>query len=327
MSTLKIGFAGFRHGHIFGLYGVAENNPDVEIVAAWEENDDAKKAAIEKKNVNFNCDTYEEILNNPDIDIVAIGDYYGRRGELAIKALKAGKHVIADKPLCTSLKELKEIKKLVKKTGLKVGLMLDLRYDKNMLRAKQLIEDGEIGEVNNILFGGQHPLYYGERPSWYFEEGKHGGTINDIAIHAMDIIKNYFKLDVVDICSARCWNKLADKEPQFKESAQFMLTMTNNVGVIADVSYTVPNGIGFDLPYYWEFKVWGTEGMICFCPKDEPVKLYKKTEDKVTLCDGIVTDRNYLKDFIDDINGKVDYTTGILASSEETLKIQAKAGK
>ena len=322
----KIGFAGFRHEHIFALYLLAEESKNVEVVAAWEENAKAK-AFAETKGVTFNCDTYDEMLNNAYIDIIAIGDYYGRRGELVIKALKSGKHIIADKPLCISLEELYEIKHLVSEKNLKIGMMFDLRYNKNVLTAKKLIDAGEIGEINNISFGGQHPLLYGERPGWYFEEGKHGGTINDIAIHAIDIIKNYLNLDVKNICAARTWNKLADKEPNFNESAQIMLELSNKVGLIADVSYTVPDKIGFDLPYYWEFKIWGTKGMLTFSFSSENVELYKKTEDKVIICEGTESNKNYLTDFIDDIEGKSNFTEGILASAEETLKIQAFADK
>lgn len=322
----RIGFAGFRHGHIFGLHNVAKNNDNVEIVAAWEENSEAKSAA-EEKGVSFNCGSYEDMLNDSSIDIIAIGDYYGRRGELAIKALKAGKHIIADKPLCTTLEELDEIRSLAKEKNLKVGLMLDLRYNMNILTTKKLVEEGEIGEINNISFGGQHPLYYGSRPSWYFEDGKHGGTINDIAIHAIDVVKNYLHLDLKQVCAARTWNKLADKEPQFKESGQFMLTLSNGAGLIADVSYTIPDKVGFDLPYYWEFKIWGTEGMIAFTISSEYVELYKKTEEKVILCAGTPCDSNYLTDFINDIKGNADFTDGILASTEETLVIEAVANK
>lgn len=326
MKKLNIGFAGFRHGHIFGLYNLAKNSDEVQIVYAFEENEEARISACEK-GVIFNCDSFDLMLNDDSVNVIAIGDYYGRRGELAIKALKAGKHVIADKPLCTSLKELSEIRKLANEKNLKVGLMLDLRYNKNILTAKKLVEDGEIGEINNISFGGQHPLYYGSRPSWYFEEGKHGGTINDIAIHAIDIVKNYLGLDVKEILAARCWNKLADKEPDFKESAQFMLSLSNNAGLIADVSYTIPDKIGFDLPYYWEFKIWGTKGMLAFTISSECVELYKCDEESAILCKGTDSGSSYLADFISDIKGETDFTEGILNSSEEVLKIQSAADK
>ena len=122
MKKLNIGFAGFRHGHIFGLYNLAKNSDEVQIVYAFEENEEARISACEK-GVIFNCDSFDLMLNDDSVDVIAIGDYYGRRGELAIKALKAGKHVIADKPLCTSLKELSEIRKLANEKNLKVGLL------------------------------------------------------------------------------------------------------------------------------------------------------------------------------------------------------------
>jgi predicted dehydrogenase len=167
MKKYGIAFAGFRHGHIFGLYNAALENESINVVSAWEENEEAKKSACEN-GVVFNCESFEDMLSDEKVDIVAIGDYYGRRGRLAIKALEAGKHVIADKPLCTSLDELYEIKRLAKEKNLKVGMMLDMRYNKNVLAAKKLVESGEIGEINNVYFGGQHPLLYGERPAWYF---------------------------------------------------------------------------------------------------------------------------------------------------------------
>ncbi|MEZ4683286.1 MAG: hypothetical protein R2932_54665 [Caldilineaceae bacterium] len=53
---------------------------------------------------------------------------------------------------------------------------------------RNLIRSGLIGEIHAINFGGQHPLMLDTRAAWYFEPGKHGGTINDIAIHAVDAI-------------------------------------------------------------------------------------------------------------------------------------------
>lgn len=324
MKKFKIGFAGFRHGHIFGLYNLAKNNDEVEIVAAWEENEDAKKQA-EASGVIFNCNSFEDLINNPEIDIIAIGDYYGRRGELAIKSLKSGKHIIADKPLCTSLNELEEIKRLSIENNLKVGLMLDLRYHKNFVTASRLLSEGHIGEINNICFEGQHKLSYGERPMWYFEEGKHGGTINDIAIHGIDIVKYYCGLDIEKINAARCWNKFADKQPKFKESAQFMLTLTGGAGLIADVSYAQPSNIKFPFPYYWGFKIWGTKGVLAFTVSSPYVELYKNGENELLTFEGEATSRNCLVDLLKDIKGEASYTEGILSSVCDTLTIQAFA--
>jgi predicted dehydrogenase len=60
------------------------------------------------------------MLDEVEVDIVAVGDYYGVRGERVIAALERGKHVIADKPLCTSLAELDRIEQLAAEKGLSV---------------------------------------------------------------------------------------------------------------------------------------------------------------------------------------------------------------
>ena len=124
------------------------------------------------------------MLEETDCDAIAIGDYYAQRGSLIIQALSHGKHVISDKPLCTSLDELDEIERLAAAKSLKVNCMLDMRDSAPFISVRKLIRQGLIGEVHAITFGGQHPLLLGKRPAWYFEPGKHGGTINDIVIHA-----------------------------------------------------------------------------------------------------------------------------------------------
>ena len=86
MNKIRIAFAGFRHGHIFGLYGLAGKREDLEIVGAYEADEAARKAA-EEKGVVFRYETYEALISDPEVDVVAIGDYYAARGELALRAL------------------------------------------------------------------------------------------------------------------------------------------------------------------------------------------------------------------------------------------------
>ena len=66
---------------------------------------------------------------------------------------------------------------------------------------------------------------YGRRPDWYFEKGKHGGVINDLAIHGIDLVRLFTDSDVEQVLSARSWNFYANEEPAFLDSAQFMLKM------------------------------------------------------------------------------------------------------
>ncbi|MBR2322285.1 MAG: Gfo/Idh/MocA family oxidoreductase [Clostridia bacterium] len=332
---MKIAFAGFRHGHIFVLYEMAKNHSDYEIVGAFEELDSAKNTAIEK-GVTFNYSTYRALLDDKSVEVVAIGSAYGDRGQMAIEALKAGKHVICDKPLCTSLSELNEIEKLSKQNGLTVSCMFTMRFDKKIASVKKLIESGKLGKINNVYFGGQHPLQYGRRPSWYFEKNKHGGVINDIAIHGIDTLSYLFGGKVEKINGARCWNAYAKEEPEFLDSAQFMLTLSNGAGVIADVSYAIPDGVEFKLPYYWQYFIWGTEGMIGFSlsekqfksgGEEQPAFYYVKgNESPIPLEEFDVGD--YLTDFLRVVNGEDNQIlpmSEVLSSTRATLEIQRRS--
>ena len=121
----KLVIAGLRHGHIYSLYDRAMKDAGCQIAAVCEEDAAARSAA--RPDITVNYDSITRMLAEVPCDAVAIGDYYGKRGAIAIEALKAGKHVISDKPLCTSLDELARIEAIAKEKGLKVGCMLDVR--------------------------------------------------------------------------------------------------------------------------------------------------------------------------------------------------------
>ena len=108
---LKILFNGFRHGHINVLYKKVAESDIAEIAGCIEENEAARKNAEEKLGASFSDKSYDEWLTT-DIDAVAVGNAYGDRAKVIIKALEAGKHVIADKPICISFEELEKIREL-----------------------------------------------------------------------------------------------------------------------------------------------------------------------------------------------------------------------
>lgn len=324
---MNIAFAGLRHDHIFALYTMAEMNPLYRIVGAFEEDDDARRRA-EIRGAVCSYTSFDELLRDPTVDVVALGGCYGDRGNMAIKALQSGKHVIADKPLCTALDELDEIERIAKERGCKVSCMFTMRFEKKINALKALVASGALGEINNVYFGGQHPLQYGRRPMWYFKEGKHGGVINDIAIHGIDVLSYALGLEARQILAARCWNKIADKQPEFKESAQLMLTAQNGAGILADVSYAIPDGIEFDLPYYWQFYIWGTKGTLRFSLNEKASYYYLSSQKEPFLLDEEEVKTDYLTDFynlVSGCGGTVLPMEDVFRSTRTALEIQSKA--
>ena len=302
--SLNLAFVGFRHGHIYDLYRRAQAMPEIEVVAACEE-DAAARAAPLQEGVTITHTDYARMLADCDCDAVAIGDYYAIRGQRALGALSAGKHVVSDKPLCTRLDELDRIEALAGEQGLSVVCMLDMRDVPPFITARAFIQRGTIGEVHAVYFGGQHPLRIGTRPAWYFEPGKHGGTLNDIAVHPLDAIPWITGLQFASIRAARCWNAFADDYPHFEGAGQVMLTLENGAGVMGDVSYMMPNSSGGTLPFYWRTTFWGRKGVLEVSWNQDHVTLALDGEDGVRqepLLEG--NPGGYLRAFLHDVAGE-----------------------
>ena len=257
MSKMRLAFLGFRHGHVMGLYKSAQQHPRVEIVAAMDEDAAAATAA------GVTHGRYDDVLASRQVDAIAVGDYFGRRGQIIIRALEADKHVIADKPICTRLAEVDRIAALAADKRRSIGCLLDLRDHGPFLTMRRLIRDERaLGEVRTVNFTAQHPLLLGKRPAWYFEDEKHGGTINDIGIHAIDAIPWLTGRTIVEATAARAWNARLPQHPKFQDAAQVMLKLDNGGGVLGDLSYLAPDGIGYAVTQYWRVTCHGDAGVI-----------------------------------------------------------------
>lgn len=304
MKTL-FAFVGFRHSHIFDLLAGVRERKDCEIVACCEEDEATREELSSGDKVEITHTNFRQMLSEVDCEVVCVGDYYSRRGELTIAALRAGKHVLSDKPLCTNLGEHAQIEDIARRAGLSVGLQFDLRGAGPFIKLREIIQSGEIGEVRTVRIEGQHPLLLGKRPAWYFEPGKHGGTLNDIGIHAFDFVPWLTGQNWKDVVAARSWNVKADEFPHFKDGSQLMATLDNGAGVLADFSYLAPDKAGYQMLHYWHVTIHGTKGLAQTNLNAATVGVvldHYEGMDQRPVAPAI--QRRYLEDFINEIRGQ-----------------------
>ena len=326
MKPLSLAFAGFRHAHIFDLYRRALDHPDIEVTGTWE--NDFPASLMPAHNMSPSHSSCEDLLDS--CEAVAVGDAYGRRGQIAIQALRAGKHVIADKPLCTSLDELNEIESLAKAGNLRVGMMLDMRDHGNLICLRQVVKSGRIGEVQTVSFSAQHPLLWGIRPAWYFEPGMHGGTLNDIAIHALDFLPWVTGLTIEKADAARTWNAKATLAPHFNDCGQFLLRLSNGGGVLGDVSYLAPDKCGYAIPNYWRITIHGIGGFAETSYKATGVSVADdNSQEPEQIPPAPARPGGYLEDFLADVAGTpraACRTTGsCLSATRQALELEIQA--
>jgi predicted dehydrogenase len=89
----------------------------------------------------------EELLKDPDVDVVHINSPIPDHAPMSIAALKAGKHVLCTVPMATTVEECKQVVDLVKKTGLKYMMAETVVYSREFLFLKELYQKGELGKI------------------------------------------------------------------------------------------------------------------------------------------------------------------------------------
>jgi predicted dehydrogenase len=327
---LKIAFAGFRHGHIMGLYNACKSHPQVRLVAACEEDPATVESLKSAGKVDVTQTDYRKMLETVDCDAIAVGDYFSKRGGIIISALQSNKHVISDKPICTKRHELDQIANLTHDHNRRLGCLLDLRDSGVFITARKLIQSGAIGKVLALVFTAQHPLMLATRARWYFEPGKHGGTINDIAVHAIDAIPWITGQAITESICARVWNARVPEFPHFQDGAQVMLKLEGGAGILGDLSYFTPDGLAYSAPQYWRLTFHGSEGMIEASFSQRTLTL-ANAPDKAPHAVDIAPDvpNGCLEAFLKDIAGASDEssltTQNVLDASRRTLMIQEAA--
>jgi len=273
--SLRVAFVGFRHGHVQSIYKAVKALDYAEIVGVVEEECDANQylAGLGLENTH---NTFDDLLDDVDFDLVCCGDYYAKRGEVAIKSLRAGRHFHTDKPLCTDINELREMKRLCQENNVEINVHLSMRYRASSLTMLRAIQDGHIGKFLAASSFGQHPLGYPDtRPHWYFEEGKHGGTINDLWIHGADLLRWITDLEFETVVSAECWNARLPEVPFFQDGAQCLMTMEGGPRVLADISY-MP-GMG------WQFFISAEEAYMITRGEDIIIRRQGQEDQKIEL--------------------------------------------
>lgn len=158
-----------------------------ELLAISDANSEsAEKAA---QSLGIKSLDIEDILQNPEINIISIATPNAHHAELACSALRSGKHVLCEKPVARNAEEAYKILKVSKETGKKVKVGSNHRYFSSVLKARQIVDSGYIGKI--VSFNGRIG-HNGERikGSWFWDkEQSGGGAILDNGCHLLDIAR------------------------------------------------------------------------------------------------------------------------------------------
>lgn len=125
----------------------AKVTPEIRVSHGYARNPETRQAFCQKYGY-VAASSYEEMLENPDIDAVLLITPNLGHYQQMLQAVEHGKHIFIDKPLTATLEEGAAAVKAVEKAGLVLGVDHEARYDRGVRRLKQAIEAGALGRLN-----------------------------------------------------------------------------------------------------------------------------------------------------------------------------------
>ena len=171
--------------------------PDVEIVAGADLIPGKAEAFFKKhgvQGVKTDYASHKEMLADEalQLDAVSVCTYNRTHAVCAIDAMKAGVHVLLEKPMCVTTEEAIEICRAEKETGKVLSIGFQPRLDENMKMIKKIVESGELGQIYYIQTGGGRrrgiPTPFG---TTFIEDKTAGlGALADIGCYSLDMVLN-----------------------------------------------------------------------------------------------------------------------------------------
>ncbi|HLI00083.1 MAG TPA: Gfo/Idh/MocA family oxidoreductase [Acidimicrobiales bacterium] len=234
---------GLDHNHISGMCnGLVEAGGTLKWVY---DPDPAKVAAFTARYADVQVASSEgAVLDDPEVALVAGASVPGDRAALGLRVLDHGKHYFVDKPPLTTLDQLAEVRAKVAETGKKYAVYYSERlHVESAVFAGQLIADGAIGRVIQVLGMGPHRLNAPARPDWFFDKARYGGILCDIGSHQLEQVLFYGGSDHGTVTSSRVGNFAHKDHPGLEDWGDVSVVLDNGAVGYCRVDWFTPDGL------------------------------------------------------------------------------------
>ncbi|MEI3605296.1 Gfo/Idh/MocA family oxidoreductase [Pseudogracilibacillus sp. SE30717A] len=225
-------------------------NAEVVAIASESGKDRAQKVA-DHFNIKTVYDSYEKLLQDPDIDAVYIPLPNFLHKKWVIEAAKLGKHILCEKPVALNRNEFTEMKEACQRAGVLLMEAFMYYFHPQHERVREIMDSGEIGSVRYMQAGFTFLLPDEKRnESIKMSEEKGGGSIYDVGCYAIHAIRNILREepDTVQV------DAVIDEQYQIDTDSVGYLTFPSGARATFDSS--------FNLEMRNEYRLFGTKGKI-----------------------------------------------------------------
>jgi predicted dehydrogenase len=235
--------AALDHGHIYGMCnGLQEAGGRLK----WVYDPDSSK--VDKfisvyPHVRA-AGSLEEILQDAEVMLVAGAAIPSERCALGLQVMSHGKDYFTDKAPFTTLGQLAEARAKVMETGKKYAVYYSERlHVESSVYAGQLIEQGAIGRVLQVIGLGPHRISLANRPEWFFQHEQFGGILCDIGSHQIEQFLYYTGATDAQVVHSKIANYQHKEHPTFEDFGDATLIGNNDATGYFRVDWFTPDGL------------------------------------------------------------------------------------
>lgn len=231
------------HGHIYGMCnGLLEAGARLK----WVYDRDEKKVAqfVQKFPQVQVALRLEDIWNDQEVLLIAAAAIPNERADLGMQAMKAGKHYFTDKAPFTTLEQLEAAKRACKETGKKYAVYYSERlHVESAIYAGELVSQGAIGRVIQMIGLGPHRLQAASRPSWFFNKEQYGGILCDLASHQIEQFLYFSGNKSAKVLSSQVANYHHKQYTELEDFGDIHLAGENGATAYIRVDWFTPDGL------------------------------------------------------------------------------------
>lgn len=257
--SIRFGVIGLDHAHIYSMTSAVQRGGG-QLVAVYG-SDPKQIADFRAKFGDVKLARSEdEILQDKSIQLIAGAPIPDQRAPLGVRAMRAGKDYLADKPGIVTLEQLAEVRRTVEATGRKFAIMYSERLEvRSAVYAGELIRQGAIGRVIQTVNLAPHRVNAPSRPEWFWDKARFGGILTDIGSHQADQFLYYTNSTQAHVVAAQTGNLAHPNHPKFEDFGDMMMSGNGGTGYVR-VDWYTPDGLST-----WgdgRLFILGTEGYI-----------------------------------------------------------------
>lgn len=243
-GEFPIAAIGLDHGHVYGMCnGLIEAGAELRWV--WDP-DPAKMEAFRNNYAQVECASEkQQILDDTSVRLVVGASIPSKRCELGLEVLEHDKDYFVDKPPLTSLGQLQAARAKVAATGRKYAVYYSERlHAESSVCAGNLIQQGAIGRVLQVIGMGPHRLNAASRPEWFFQKEMYGGIICDLGCHQVEQFLHLAGASDATVTRSQVANYGNKQYPELEDFGDVSLVADNGATNYFRVDWFTPDGLG-----------------------------------------------------------------------------------